>query len=87
MTLLPTLSIKPPVARSESIHLMQFRGDAPSRRIAMFWRKSSAMAPFLKDLAGIFSTLPRALLDPRTAMLAQSVAEESAASKPRRHGR
>jgi LysR family transcriptional regulator, hydrogen peroxide-inducible genes activator len=66
MTLLPTLSIKPPVARSENIHLMPFRGDAPSRRIAMFWRKSSAMAPFLKDLAGIFSTLPRMLLDPRS---------------------
>ena len=44
MTLLPTLSIKPPVARSENIHLRQFRGEAPSRRIAMFWRKSSAMA-------------------------------------------
>src|SRR5450432_781434 len=80
MTLLPTLSIKPPVARSENIHLMQFRGDVPSRRIAMFWRKSSAMAPFLKDLATIFSTLPRALLDPRAAMLAQSHAEESAAA-------
>jgi LysR family transcriptional regulator, hydrogen peroxide-inducible genes activator len=87
MTLLPTLSIKPPVARSENIHLMQFRGDVPSRRIAMFWRKSSAMAPFLKDLATIFSTLPRTLLDPRAAMLAQSHAEESAAAKRRPRAR
>ena len=83
ITLLPTLSIKPPVARSENIHLLQFRGEVPSRRIAMFWRKSSAMAPFLKNLSGIFSTLPRALLDPRAAMLAQSEAEESAVSKRR----
>ncbi|MDR3389512.1 MAG: DNA-binding transcriptional regulator OxyR [Rudaea sp.] len=67
MTLLPTLSIKPPVARSENIHLMQFRGEAPSRRIAMFWRKSSAMAPFLKDLAAILRALPHGLLDPRNA--------------------
>jgi len=64
VTLLPTLAVKPPVARSENIHLIQFRGHAPSRRIAMFWRKSSALAPFLKKFAGVFRELPRALLDP-----------------------
>jgi LysR family transcriptional regulator, hydrogen peroxide-inducible genes activator len=64
VTLLPTLAIKPPVARSENIRLVQFRGDAPSRRIAMLWRKSSALAPFLKKLAGVFRELPRTLLDP-----------------------
>ncbi|MBN8886397.1 MAG: DNA-binding transcriptional regulator OxyR [Rudaea sp.] len=64
VTLLPTLAVKPPVARSENIHLVQFRGDAPSRRIAMFWRKSSALAPFLKKFAEVFRELPRALLDP-----------------------
>jgi len=64
VTLLPTLAVKPPVARSENIHLLQFRGEAPSRRIAMLWRKSSALAPFLKKLAGVFRELPRALLDP-----------------------
>jgi LysR family hydrogen peroxide-inducible transcriptional activator len=69
--LLPTLAVKPPVARSENIHLIQFRGEAPSRRIAMFWRKSSALAPFLKKFAGVFRELPRSLLDPH--MLAPSV--------------
>jgi LysR family transcriptional regulator, hydrogen peroxide-inducible genes activator len=69
ITLLPTLSVKPPVARSENIHLMQFRGDAPSRRIAMFWRRSSAMAPFLKQLSAILHTLPHGLLDPRQTAL------------------
>ena len=64
VTLLPTLAVKPPVARSENIHLLQFRGDAPSRRIAMLWRKSSALAPFLKKLTAVFRELPRALLDP-----------------------
>ena len=63
ITLLPALAVKPPVARSESIHLMQFRGDAPSRRIAMLWRKSSALAPFLKKLSHVFRELPRGLLD------------------------
>ena len=63
LTLLPALAVKPPVARSESIHLMQFRGDPPSRRIAMLWRKSSALAPFLKKLSHVFRELPRGLLD------------------------
>ena len=64
VTLLPTLAVKPPVARSENIHFVQFRGTAPSRRIAMLWRKSSALAPFLKTFSGIFRELPRSLLDP-----------------------
>jgi LysR family hydrogen peroxide-inducible transcriptional activator len=67
ITLLPTLAVKPPVARSDNVHLLQFRGDVPSRRIAMIWRKSSAMSAFLRDLAAILRELPRALLDPRSA--------------------
>src|SRR5215471_17424066 len=62
VTLLPALAVKPPVPRSDNIHLLQFRGHAPSRRVAMFWRKSSAFAPFLKKLAAVFQDLPRALL-------------------------
>jgi len=64
ITLLPTLAVKPPVARSDNIRLVQFRGDAPSRRIAMLWRKSSALAPFLKKIAQVFHELPHALFDP-----------------------
>lgn len=63
VTLLPVLAIKPPVARSENIHLMQFRGEAPSRRIAMLWRKSSALAPFLQKLSLVFHELPASLFD------------------------
>jgi hypothetical protein len=29
----------------------------------MVWRKSSAIAPFLKHLAGVFKELPHALLE------------------------
>jgi len=63
ITLLPTLAVQPPVAHSDNVHLVPFRGHAPSRRIAMAWRKSSAMAGFLKKFAGVFRELPRPLLD------------------------
>jgi LysR family hydrogen peroxide-inducible transcriptional activator len=69
ITLLPALSVQPPVAQSENVHLIPFRGDAPSRRIAMIWRKSSAMAGFLKKLAGVLRELPMELLDARTVAM------------------
>jgi len=63
VTLLPMLAVKPPVARSENIHLLGFDGaDAPSRRIAMAWRRSSAMGDFLLRLAPLFRDLPPDLL-------------------------
>ncbi|HJR74437.1 MAG TPA: DNA-binding transcriptional regulator OxyR [Luteimonas sp.] len=65
VTLLPTLAIKPPVARSESIHLLGFRDSQPSRRIALVWRKSSAMHEFLQRLADVFRELPAELFTPR----------------------
>jgi len=77
ITLLPLLAVQPPVAPSAHVRLIQFRGDVPRRRIAMLWRKSSAMTPFLKSLAAVVRALPKDLLDPRT--LAQ------AADEPRGH--
>lgn len=63
ITLLPILAVKPPVARSENIHLLGFDGkNAPSRRIAMVWRRSSAMNDFLQQFAQLFQRLPRELL-------------------------
>ena len=62
ITLLPTLSVKPPVPRSTNITLLDFEGDdRPSRRIAMVWRRSSAMTEFLQQLAEQFKRLPDAL--------------------------
>src|SRR5499427_4226462 len=80
VTLLPTLAVKPPVARSENIHLLNFRGAAPSRRIAMLWRKSSALAPFLKKLGAVVRDLPRTLLDPH-------MPGDGEAARPRRASR
>ena len=65
VTLLPMLAVKPPVARSENIRLLGFNGaNAPSRRIAMVWRRSSAMGDFLQQLAQLFQKLPPELLTP-----------------------
>ena len=61
VTLLPALAVKPPVARSENIHLLGFRDSKPSRQIAMVWRRSSAMAEFLRQLAQVFRELPQEL--------------------------
>ncbi|MBS0556279.1 MAG: DNA-binding transcriptional regulator OxyR [Proteobacteria bacterium] len=69
ITLLPTLAVQPPVAHSDNVHLIAFRGKSPSRRIAMFWRKSSAMAGFLKKLAATVREIPQALLDARAAVV------------------
>ncbi|MCR6663048.1 MAG: LysR substrate-binding domain-containing protein [Luteimonas sp.] len=69
VTLLPTLSVQPPVAQPPSIRLLPFRDAQPSRRIAMFWRRSSAMEDFLKQLADSFRALPATLLQPAQAVL------------------
>jgi len=83
VTLLPTLAVKPPVAQSNDIRLIEFRGHAPSRRIAMVWRKSTAMAPFLKRLAEVFRELPLDLLDPRSVITEKSVPKRTPAPVPR----
>lgn len=64
ITLLPTLATKPPMARTDNVHLIEFSGHAPSRRIAMVWRKSTSMSLFLKRLAKVFHDLPSALFVP-----------------------
>jgi len=72
ITLLPALAVQPPVAHSENVHLLPFRGEVPSRRIAIVWRKSSAMAAFLGQFAAIVREMPQALLDTRTVVAAQA---------------
>lgn len=64
-TLLPVLATKPPVAHSENLQLVPFKGETPSRRIAMVWRRSTAIGSFLEKLAQTIGELPQGLLDPR----------------------
>jgi LysR family transcriptional regulator, hydrogen peroxide-inducible genes activator len=63
MTLLPALAVKPPVAQSDDIALLRFRGDPPHRRVALAWRKSSAMGAFLGKLADVVRELPASLFE------------------------
>ena len=65
ITLLPVLAIRPPVARAPNVHLLGFSTHPPSRRLAMVWRKSTAMGVFLKRLAAVVRALPPHLLDPQ----------------------
>lgn len=67
ITLLPMLAVTPPVPNSPSIKLLSFKDPPPTRRLAMVWRRSSAMGPFLHDLAGILRDLPPRLLQAPTA--------------------
>ena len=64
VTLLPVLAVQPPVPRSESIRLLEFKDARPSREIAMVWRKSSALEPFLGKIAELIRELPAHLLSP-----------------------
>lgn len=61
ITLLPSLAVKPPVAQSPNVSLIEFEAPAPSRRIAMLWRKSSAMTPFFEALAAVIRDIPEDL--------------------------
>ena len=62
ITLLPILAIKPPIAQTENLAIKQFSDPAPSRHIALVWRKSSALSGFLHELADCFRNLPDGLL-------------------------
>ena len=62
VTLLPALSVHAPIVQPANIRLVKFREPAPSRRIALVWRKSSAMEAFLHQLADTVGTLARAQL-------------------------
>jgi len=65
ITLLPMLAVKPPQAPNSHIRLLPFKGKPPIRRIAMVWRRSSAMAAFLQRLAASLRQLPDGLLEPQ----------------------
>jgi LysR family hydrogen peroxide-inducible transcriptional activator len=62
ITLMPLLSVKPPIAQTSNLITRQFASPAPSRTIAMVWRNSSALSDFLRELADCFRNLPPDLL-------------------------
>ncbi|MCR0981623.1 LysR substrate-binding domain-containing protein [Roseomonas populi] len=64
VTLMPALAVKGMAAYSDRLHLLRFEDGRPSRRIGLFWRKTSALTPLLRELAGVLRDLPPDLLDP-----------------------
>jgi len=64
VTLMPVLSVKPPVASTENIALRPFVSPAPSRTIALVWRSSSPLGGFLRKLAKSLKLDPSLLVEP-----------------------
>ncbi len=64
VTLMPVLSVKPPIASTENIALRPFNAPAPSRTIALVWRSSSPLGGFLRKLAESLKVKPASLLEP-----------------------
>ena len=53
ITLLPELAVSPPAPTSDGVRLVRFAEPAPSRRIAMFWRRTNPYREFLPRLAEV----------------------------------
>ncbi|MGB5486000.1 MAG: LysR substrate-binding domain-containing protein [Lysobacterales bacterium] len=64
VTLMPVLSVKPPVASTDNIVLRPFVSPAPSRTIALVWRSSSPLGGFLRKLAKSLKLDPSLLVEP-----------------------
>lgn len=64
VTLMPVLSVKPPIAATDNITLRPFNAPAPSRTIALVWRGSSPLGGFLRKLAESLKVKPVSLLEP-----------------------
>jgi len=62
ITLMPNMAVQPPVQQNPDIRVIPFADPAPKRTIALFWRKSSALADFLREMAPLFARLDATLL-------------------------
>jgi LysR family hydrogen peroxide-inducible transcriptional activator len=64
VTLMPVLSVKPPIPLTDNITLRPFKAPAPSRTIALVWRSSSPLGEFLRKLADSLKVRPGLLREP-----------------------
>jgi LysR family hydrogen peroxide-inducible transcriptional activator len=62
VTLLPELAVEAPVPASPDIDLVHFDPPVPRREIAMFWRRTSAYADFLPEIAATIRQTATALV-------------------------
>ncbi len=61
VTLMPTLSVSPPIAATENLVLRPFADPAPYRTIALVWRSSAALGDFLRQMADALRPPPETL--------------------------
>jgi LysR family transcriptional regulator, hydrogen peroxide-inducible genes activator len=72
MTLLPALTVHPPSPSPATITLVPFSEPVPHRRLAMVWRRSSALAAFLHKVVPLVRGIPKHLLHaPKTLKLSK----------------
>lgn len=64
ITLLPRLSVSPPVPSSPDVTLREFVAPAPHRDIALLWRRSSPLSEVLSEVAAAMRELPTDLVTP-----------------------
>lgn len=64
VTLLPKLAVSEPIPQSSDISLLPFESPAPTRSIAMVWRKSSTESTFMAELASAFAAVDADLVRP-----------------------
>ncbi len=62
VTLMPALSVHAPAPNSPGVSLVPFSDPAPHRRIAMIWRRTSALTGLFHDLVPIFKGINPQLL-------------------------
>lgn len=62
VTLLPKMSVSPPVPENAGVRTVAFTEPVPSRAIAMFWRPTSVHADLLGEVASVIADLPEDLL-------------------------
>lgn len=68
ITLLPALTVHPPAPTGNAVVLVPFAEPPPRRRIAMVWRRTSALTGFLHQLAGQLKGVHKSLLHaPKTS--------------------
>lgn len=64
VTLLPRLAVEAPSPSAKGVATVPFSDPAPSRRIAMYWRRTSVYRDFLPRLAELFRAMPPDLVSP-----------------------
>jgi len=67
LTLMPALAVRGMGSDGDRLHFLRFEDASPSRHIALVWRRTSALAALMHDLAAVLRGLSPERLDPAVA--------------------